>query len=161
MITVTKQDTQGQPRISYTGEIIERMSNGLVIEAFWRHPSRNLGYTQFETGDRFVEYYYTDRWFNIFDIARQDGTRKGWYCNVAAPAIISDDHIRQIDLLLDLWVHPNGDTLILDEDEFAADTTLTDELRKRARQALHSLLQMVAARQEVFAHITDTLDTNN
>jgi protein associated with RNAse G/E len=153
MITVFKQDTHGEIKVRYTGEVVKRLPNGIVIVASWTQPVRNLGYTQFEPGDRFVEYYYTDRWFNIFDIASMDGKRKGWYCNVAAPAVISDDTIRQVDLLLDVWVYPDGRTLILDEDEFAADTTLSEDLRAKARRGLQSLLQMIAARQEVFADI--------
>ena len=91
------------------------------LDAFWTRPALTLGYTTFETGDRFTEWYFTDRWYNIFEIASPDGTLKGWYCNVAEPAEIGDDAIRCRDLLLDLWVSPTGATLILDEDEFAAE----------------------------------------
>ena len=40
-------------------------------------------------GDRFIETYYTDRWYNIFEIhAREDDRLKGWYCNIAKPAVM-------------------------------------------------------------------------
>ena len=155
MITVTKKDVQGKPKIQYQGEVLERLSHGIVIQASWTLPKKELGYASFEPGDRFIEYYYTDRWFNIFDISSADGVHKGWYCNVAEPAVSSDDSIEQVDLLLDVWVNPNGETLILDEDEFAADTTLSDELRRRARQGLQALLQLIAARQEMFLRLAD------
>ncbi len=38
--------------------------------------------------------------------------------------IIYDNQIKQIDLLLDVWVDPWGTPLLLDEDEFEVDTTL-------------------------------------
>ncbi len=154
MITVYKQDALGEIKIRYTGEMIEHLPNGVVIFASWTLPARDLGYIQFEPGDRFMEYYYRDRWFNIFDIANRDSERKGWYCNVAAPAIITDDSIQQVDLLLDVWVYPDGRMLILDEDEFAADITLSEDLRAKAKQGLQALLQMIVARQEIFASIT-------
>ncbi len=154
MITVYKQDALGATRIRYTGEVIERLPNGVVILAAWTLPARDLGYIRFEPGDRFVEYYYRDRWFNIFDIAGRDGERKGWYCNVAVPAVIAHDSIQQVDLLLDVWVYPDGRMLILDEDEFATDTMLSEDLRVKAKQGLQSLLQMITARQEIFASIT-------
>jgi protein associated with RNAse G/E len=153
MITVFKQDTHGETKISYKGEVIERLTNGVIIRAAWTLPVRDLGYTQFEPGDQFVEYYYTDRWFNIFDIASTDGKRKGWYCNVAVPAIVSDETIQQIDLILDVWVYPDGRTLILDEEEFAADTLLTEGMREKAQQGLQTLLHMIVTRQEVFSSI--------
>ena len=153
MITVTKKDAQGQPKIQYKGEVLERSAYRIVIQASWTLPTKDLGYTTFEPGDRFIEYYYTNRWFNIFDISSADGIHKGWYCNVAEPAVISDDHIEQVDLILDVWVDPNGETLILDEDEFAADTTLSKRQRHGARQGLQALLEMIAARQGTFSGI--------
>ena len=151
MITVVKQNPLGEAKIQYTGEVIERLANGVVISAYWRHATRDLGYTRFEPGDQFTEYYYTNRWFNIFDISTPNGARKGWYCNVAEPAKIYDDHIEQIDLLLDVWVKPDGTPLILDEDEFDADTTLTDQQRKGAQEGLRDLLEWIAAHKAPFS----------
>ncbi|MFL5587120.1 MAG: DUF402 domain-containing protein [Ktedonobacteraceae bacterium] len=153
MITVVKQNPLGEAKVQYQGEIVERTSHNVIIQAFWSRTTKNLGYTSFEPGDRFIEYYYANRWFNIFDIASTAGERKGWYCNIAEPAIIFDDRIEQVDLLLDVWVTPKGETLILDEDEFASDNTLSEEQRKGARQGLRDLLEMIAARQETFANI--------
>jgi protein associated with RNAse G/E len=152
MITVSKLNSLGETKIQYQGEIVERQSHGVIILAYWKHPTKDLGYTRFEPGDRFIEYYYTNRWFNIFEISNASGERKGWYCNIAEPACISDDHVEQIDLLLDVWVDPKGTALLLDEDEFEADTTLNDEQRKGARQGLHDLLQMIAAQTEPFLY---------
>src|SRR5438132_12423996 len=151
MITVVKLNALREVKITYQGEALERLADGVVIQAYWTLAARDLGYTRFEPGDRFIEYYYTKRWYNIFDIASADGTRKGWYCNVAEPATIYDDHIEQIDLILDVWVTPHGETLILDEDEFTADTTLSQEQRNSARKGLQALLALLAARVDAFA----------
>jgi len=156
MITVVKQNPVGDAKIRYSGEIIAHSTHGVVVQAAWTLPRRDLGYTVFEPGDQFTEYYYMDRWYNIFDIARSDGTRKGWYCNVAEPAHIYEHVIEQIDLLLDVWVDPQGQALVLDEDEFAADTTLTQEQRIGAQRGLQSVLQLLAARQEMFASVGAT-----
>src|SRR5437588_6356289 len=153
MINVVRQNQLWEAKFLDHGEIVERTSHKLIIQAFWARATKNLGYTSFEPGDRFIEYYYTNRWFNIFDIASTDGERKGWYCNIAEPAVIFDNHIEPVDLLLDVWVTPKGETLILDEDEFASDTTLSEGQRKGARQGLRDLLEMIAARQETFASI--------
>ena len=156
MITVVKQDVLGRVKIQYSGEIIEHLTHGVVISAAWTLPARDLGYTVFEPGDQFTEYYYTNRWYNVFDIVRSDGTRKGWYCNVAEPASIHEDQIEQIDLLLDVWVDPQGNALVLDEDEFEADTMLTAAQRTGAQQGLQALLQLLATRQEMFENIGAT-----
>ncbi len=157
MFTVIKQDPRGAEKIRYQGEIVERLVDGVVIAAKWTLPAKELDYARFEPGDRFTEYYYTDRWFNIFDIARADGRRKGWYCNVAEPAVIFEDHIEQIDLLLDVWVSAEGEPLLLDEDEFAADIMLTDEQRAGAHAGLQALLTLLATRQEAFAPLRENV----
>jgi protein associated with RNAse G/E len=150
MITVSKLNSLGETKIQYQGEIIERLTDRIIILAYWKHPLKDLGYTRFEPGDRFIEYYYTNRWFNIFDISTADGERKGWYCNIAEPAFIYDDQIKQIDLLLDVWVDPWGKLLLLDEDEFEADKTLNDQQRSCARQGLQDLFQMIATQTDPF-----------
>jgi len=152
MITVVKLNTLGEPKIQYEGEIVKRLADGVVIQAYWRHAPKDLGYTRFEPGDRFTEYYFSDRWYNIFDIADAEGQRKGWYCNIAQPASIFDDRIEQVDLLLDVWVDPRGVPLVLDEDEFEADSALNAELRKAALDGLHELLEMIAAQKEPFVY---------
>jgi predicted RNA-binding protein associated with RNAse of E/G family len=154
MITIIKLDPTGAEMLRYTGAILASLAYGIVIEATWKQPDRDLGYTRFETGDRFVEYFYSNRWFNIFAIANKEGVHKGWYCNIAEPARISTDTIAQVDLYLDVWINPTGETLLLDEDEFESATLLSKEQRTGARQGLRELQQMLEARQEVFAHIS-------
>ena len=157
MITVVKLNALREVKITYQGEALERLADGVVIQAYWTLAARELGYTRFEPGDRFIEYYYTKRWYNIFDIASADGTRKGWYCNVAEPARFFENRIEQIDLFIDVWVKPEGETLILDEDEFAADTTLSERQRHGAREGLQALLEIVATRQGTFSGIQESV----
>ncbi|HKT21049.1 MAG TPA: DUF402 domain-containing protein, partial [Nitrososphaerales archaeon] len=112
----------------------------------------DLGCTRFEPGDRFIEYYYTDRWFDIQEIASADGRRKGWYCDIAEPAVIEQDQIRLVDLELDVWVSALGQPLLLDEDEFETGL-LSAAQRKAAQQGVQALLKMLAAREEAFSSL--------
>ena len=152
IMTVNKLNSLGEIKIQYQGEVLERLTDGVIIQAYWELPLKDLGYTCFEPGDCFIEYYYTHRWFNIFDISNASNERKGWYCNIAEPADIYDDQIKQIDLLLDVWVDPWGTPLILDKDEFEVDTTLNEEQRQGAQQGLHDLLQMIAIQIAPFSY---------
>jgi uncharacterized protein len=161
MMIVVKYNPQGEAKVQYLAEVTAHLEHGIILEAYWNNPRRDLGYTVFEPGDHFVEYFYTDRWFNIFAISTAQGERKGWYCNVAAPALISEESVEQIDLLLDVWVNPDGQALILDEDEFAADLTLTDAQRKEASQGLQTLIELIEARDEPFCEIDKGVITPN
>jgi hypothetical protein len=86
-----------------------------------------------------VETFYSDRWYNIFEIHdRDDGKLKGWYCNIGKPAVIEQDVVSYVDLALDLWVAPDGTQTILDEDELAG-LKLDDEVKQMAFEGLREL----------------------
>ncbi len=151
-VTVIKLSPQGEEKIRYPGRIVEHLASGVVLLANWTLPMRDLGYTCFEPQDQFREYYYTNRWFNIFSISSAIGTHKGWYCNIAEPVQLARDYIWQVDLLLDVWINPAGEPLILDKDEFAL-AALSERQRIGASVGLQMLLQMLEARQEVFSSL--------
>ena len=142
MVTVVKLGPRREEQTRYSGTFLSRTATTAVVAASWT-----------ETGDRFVEYYYTDRWFNVFAITSAAGQRKGWYCNIAEPAIIDDERIEQVDLLLDVWIDHQGGLLVLDQEEFERDPFLSAEQRSGALQGLEDLLQQVRARQGPFATI--------
>ena len=81
----------------------------------------DLGYVVFAPGDHFLEHYYTERWYNIFEVRSAEGILKGWYCNITRPALIEGDVVTSEDLELDLFVAPDRRHLLrLDTEEFAA-----------------------------------------
>ena len=149
---VHKLDERGSEVIAYEAEIEERLPDGVRLAARWDRPTMDLGYVTFATGDHFTEWYFSDRWYNINAVASPDGTLKGWYCNVAAPATIEVHDLYYRDLLLDLWVAPSGATTVLDEDEFAA-STLDSATQEQARAGLAELERLVARRQGPFARL--------
>lgn len=138
-IVVDKLRPQGELKWRYEGEVVERGADWIVIEAFFDRDDTPFMDTSLKRGDRFVETYYANRWYNIFEIYdRDDGTLKGWYCNVTRPAKFTDDRVEYEDLFLDLWVSASGAQTVLDEDEFFA-ADLDETTRRSARDALLEL----------------------
>ena len=92
--------------------------------------------------------FYTDKWFNVFEIYdRDDGKLKGWYCNITKPAVIEDGSVSFVDLALDLWVSVDGKQTVLDEDELE-ELHLDDELKKKVYEGLRDLQVRFADRQK-------------
>lgn len=152
MITVVKWNTQHQVKLCYQAEIVEQRTHGVILSSVWTLPSRDFGCTQFEPGDRFREYYYTDRWFNIQEVVSAKGKRKGWYCDIAEPVVIENNQMSLVDLELDVWVSAEGKPYLLDEDEFEA-SSLSEAQRIAAQQGVQALLEMLEAREDAFAHL--------
>lgn len=139
-VTVIKRNLQGEETWRYTGHILRREPNALILEARFNRLDTPFQGISLKENDRFVETYYTDRWYNIYEIHdRDDDQIKGWYCNVGQPAVLeADDRLSYVDLALDLWVTPDRQQVVLDEDEFAA-LDLDPDTRSRARLALEEL----------------------
>lgn len=117
-LVVQKLLYDGSKHYRWVGREIHRDERHLFFTAVFDRDGRDLGYVRFERGDVFYEYYYFDRWYNVFQVYSAAGDLKGWYCNVTAPAQVQDGELTFVDLALDLWVWPDARYLVLDEDEF-------------------------------------------
>jgi protein associated with RNAse G/E len=149
-ITIRKLNLNHELMWSYTGQVLERTPAYIRLEARFNRPTTDYGYAVFEQNDRFVEHFFADRWYNIFEVhSVQDDHLKGWYCNIVKPAAFSTDNIAQVDLALDVWIKPDGQYMLLDEAEFR-DLPLDDEARQQAQQATAELLALVQHRAPPF-----------
>jgi len=120
-VVVRKIDPNGQEAARYHGVVIEENAEAVTLTAKWESARIDLGYMVLETGDVFVEHFFLTHWYNIFEIYQAaDGRFRGWYCNVTRPPKISPAEVVWYDLALDLFVGPDGNTKVLDEDEFEA-----------------------------------------
>ncbi|MFN2579381.1 MAG: DUF402 domain-containing protein, partial [Pyrinomonadaceae bacterium] len=67
---------------------------------------------------RTEEYYWLDRWYNIFRFLEHDGKTRLFYCNVNTPPVFADDSLTYVDLDIDVLVQPDLSYQVLDVDEF-------------------------------------------
>ncbi|GAB4402237.1 MAG: hypothetical protein OHK0052_25610 [Anaerolineales bacterium] len=140
-VWVVKQDVEGRETWRYRGRVLAREAAWLRLEAFFNREDTLFHGIWLKKGDRFVETFYTDRWYNVFAMYdRDDGGFKGWYCNVCFPAEFADDAVCYRDLALDLLVYRDGRQVVLDEDEFA----LLHLPPEAGAQALVALAQLQA-----------------
>jgi uncharacterized protein len=144
-LLVRKLDIDRRETWRYSGKLIAREANSVLIEALFNRDDLPFHDILLKKGDRFVELFFTDRWYNIFEIHdREDDRLKGWYCNVTLPAEIDENQVAYVDLALDLLVYPDGRQLLLDEDEFSL-LHLDEDTRQKALQALDDLRILLAA----------------
>jgi protein associated with RNAse G/E len=146
-VRVRKMNQAGEVTWQYEGRILRQEPNAVVLEAFFNRADLPFLDVVFKENDRFVETFYADRWYNIFEIHdRDDGKLKGWYCNVGRPAVLVNATVSYVDLALDLWVSADGRQTVLDQDEFEALELSPDE-RRNALLALRELQQLFESKQ--------------
>jgi len=138
-VLVIKRNIAGKETWRYRGEVLQWTEKTVLLQAYFDRDDLDVNGLSMVRGDRFVEVYFSDRWFNLFEIHdREQDALKGFYCNITYPAIIGDGEVSYIDLALDLLVFPDGRQKVLDEDEFAQ-LELGEMDRRRALEALADL----------------------
>jgi hypothetical protein len=120
-VTVIKCNHRGNEVFRWRAKVLNRTKNYVVAEAHFGLENHFMGEIPLEPGDRFIETYYSDRWYNCYEVhAREDDRLKCWYCNLTYPAELGQTVITFRDLALDLLVLPDGQQKLLDEPEFEA-----------------------------------------
>ena len=136
---VLKKNLADEVTWQYEGTVLSREENSVTLEALFNRDDMPFMDIVLKHNDRFVETFYSDRWYNIFEIYdRDDSHFKGWYCNIGKPAIIAEDVVSYVDLALDLWVSVDGKQTVLDEDELD-ELNLNEELKQKVYAGLHQL----------------------
>jgi PncC family amidohydrolase len=150
---IRKLDHNGTEKARYEGDVITRDEHSVVIRATWTRPTVRLGFATFEKGDVLRETFYDDRWYNVFELFNAQGQLKGWYADVTRPAHITSDTIDWEDLILDIWMSPDGSMQVLDEDEFASSRhELSDADVAIAHTALGELRDELLCRWRAYAN---------
>jgi predicted RNA-binding protein associated with RNAse of E/G family len=109
-------------------------------------PSELEGRIITENGYRGILFEFVNEWYEIIKIWNHDGDLVGYYCNINEPPVMFDGGYEVIDLFLDLWVYPDLEYFILDEDELldAYERNWIDiDQKEKAREVLAGLVAMV------------------
>jgi uncharacterized protein len=96
-----------------------------------------------------IEYYWLDRWYNIFRFVQPGGELRNYYCNINVPPVFQKNVLSYIDLDIDILVAPDFSYSILDQDEFAINAERFNypiEVRRRSLKALEELVALIEKR---------------
>lgn len=141
-VTVFKQNHLGEPVFSWEGELVAETPNLRLVRAHFSGAEEvPVDKVTFRKGDLMLERYYTDRWYNLFEVHQGSSDQvKCWYINLCHPAQFSAESITWQDLALDLVVYPSGEYRLLDEDEFNA-LALAPEVRSHCLETVQEILR--------------------
>lgn len=102
---------------------------------------------------RTVEYYWLNRWYNVFRFLKDDGRTRLWYCNINTPPEFNDGVLTYVDLDIDIVVQSNFSFQLLDMDEFETNARrygYSDEEKRQAQNAVDELISAIETRQFPF-----------
>ncbi len=93
-----------------------------------------------------TEYYWLDRWYNVFRFSDSEQTLKRFYCNINVPPRFDGRILSYIDLDIDVLVEPDFTYQILDEDDFEQNAKrypYPEDVQANAHAALAELIQLI------------------
>lgn len=99
------------------------------------------------------EYYWKNRWFNVFRFHQPEGSLRNFYCNVNLPPIFENDLLTYVDLDIDVLVAPDLSYQILDLDEFQENSRKHGyefEVVERAKASLREIVALIENQQFPF-----------
>ena len=133
--------------------MVERNGPLLVVDATFNEDIEHDLLGKIATGTISREYYWLDRWYNVFRFSDRRGTFQNFYCNVSMPPSFDGHVLGYVDLDIDVLVKPDFSYQVLDLEDFEDNARLYDyplEVRDNAHAALAELIILIETRSFPF-----------
>jgi len=160
-ITVRVLKYDGTEYRRWNARLARQEDSLLVLEAEFEYDVQHQLLGEIKRGTRTIEYYWLDRWYNVFRFLDEKGQTRLFYCNVNLPPTCEGNTLSYIDLDIDILVQPDFSYQVLDQDEFEKHAELfgyDDDTRRQAHSAVDELIAMIQERQ--FPFIVDALSSS-
>jgi len=121
----------------------------LVLDAVFEDEIEHDLLGTIASGTISTEYYWLDRWYNVFRFSNPDYELKNYYCNVNQPPAFDGRVLSYIDLDIDVLVAPDLTYKVLDVEDFEENArryAYPEEVQANARRALDELTGLIETR---------------
>jgi uncharacterized protein len=152
-VTVRTYKYDGKEHRHWRAQLTRRENSLLVLNAKFEEEIQHPLLGIIAPGTLSIEFYWMDRWYNIFRFHQPSGEFRNFYCNINVPPVFHRNVLSYIDLDMDILVAPDLSYSILDEDEFAANAArlkYPSEVQHHSRQALRQLIALIESRHFPF-----------
>lgn len=139
---------------TWPAELLRQEGSLIVLEATFPDEIIHDLLGTIPGGTHSLEYYWLDRWYNIFRFAQPDGKLRNYYCNINVPPTFANDTLSYVDLDLDILVEPDSSYRILDVEDFERNTKrykYSADVQGNARRAVDELARMIETRAFPFS----------
>ncbi len=157
-ITINSRKYDGRIHRSWKADLIQQDNSLLVFlgefEFEVKHPDLGI----IRRGTKSYEYYWLDRWYNIFKFHEPNGDLRNYYCNINKPPTFNDNVLNYIDLDLDILVWKDFSYILLDQEEYLENSKLFNykaETIAKVSESIFELKSMIYSRKFPFDYHSD------
>ena len=146
-VIVRKYD--GREHRRWHARVVKHEGSLLILDAVFEEQIEHDLLGTISSGTISTEYYWLDRWYNVFRFSDQSCHLKNYYCNVNQPPSFDGRVLSYIDLDIDVLVAPDLTYRILDLDDFEANArayAYPEDVQANAHGALKELTNLIEAR---------------
>lgn len=125
----------------------------LVLDAVFEKEIQHNLLGTIAPGTISTEFYWLDRWYNVFRFGDRNGKLQNFYCNVSMPPSFDGRVLNYVDLDVDVLVNPDFTYQVLDREDFADNALRYGypvEVHENAHGALAELIGMIESRSFPF-----------
>lgn len=152
-VTINSRKYDLSIRRSWQAELIEHTDNLLVFVGEFDRDIDHADLGFIPRGTVSHEYYWLDRWYNVFRFVLPDGSLRNYYCNIAMPATFKDGVLDYVDLDIDVVVWSDFRHEILDLEDFEKNGiryNYPTRITEKAQQSIAELIGAIERRDSPF-----------
>ena len=154
-VTINSRKYDLSLRRSWTCELVEQCDPLLVFVGVFDEDLAHPGLGEIKSGTISYEYYWLDRWYNVFRFHEPDGGFRNYYCNINMPPTFENGVLDYVDLDIDVLVWKDAVYEVVDRDDFEANVLkygYPDSIREKVEETLVHLIGEIKAQNFPFNH---------
>ncbi|HLA10431.1 MAG TPA: DUF402 domain-containing protein [Pyrinomonadaceae bacterium] len=157
MVVVRARKFDGLEHRRWSARLVAQEGSLIILDASFAKEVQHdlLGTIPKDTVS--LEYYWLDRWYNVFRFSGPAGELRNYYCNVNFPPEFDGHVLSYVDLDVDVLVNSDYSYSVLDEEEFEANAATygyPEDVRRNVRAALNELKMLIESRSFPFVDRT-------
>jgi len=146
VVTINSRKFDGQIKRSWKAELIAEKDSLLEFVGEFEKKVAHSHLGVIERNTVSYEFYWLNRWYNVFRFHEPDGSFRNFYCNLNMPPTFENKVLDYVDLDIDILVWKDFSYEILDSNEFVENSrtySYPNDLQANVQVALNELIQMI------------------
>ena len=153
---INSRKYDGSIHKSWKANLIKTENSLLVFAGVFENEFEHQELGLIRRGTISYEYYWLNKYFNVFRLHEVDGVFRNFYCNINMPPKFENNVLDYVDLDIDILVEKDWTYKILDRKEFEQNSKLYQypkEIILQTESVLEELQKMISQKTFPFSEI--------
>ena len=153
MVTINARKYDGTIHRAWKAVLKEKKGSLLLFAGEFEESVKHADLGFIRRGTVSYEYYWLDRWYNVFRFHEPNGDFRNYYCNINMPPTFKNSILDYVDLDIDILVWKDKPAETLDQDEYLANSVkfnYSEEVTRNVQLSIETLSALIKKREFPF-----------